>query len=276
MDESSVTLAATPIMRDVVIVEGADALSYLQTQLTQDVERLPLGGSAWSFILDPKSSIEALVRATRFGTNRVALDVDPGFGHVVRERLDGLLFRTDARFSEDTWPGVSWRGPAAASRKQDAPIVSLSKWHGVEGIDIVGPDVAVPAGAPMRTHDELEALRIRSGWPTMGYELGPGIQPAMTGLVGVAVSFEKGCYTGQELVARTYHRGAAPTKRLVRLTSDDAFERGVRLMLGGDDVGEVTSVAGGNGLGYLARKVETPAQLGANGRTVTAHDIADG
>lgn len=270
------SLAATPIERDIVIVEGSDARSYLQTQLTQDVEQLALGGSAWSFILDPKSSIEALVRVTRFGTSRVALDVEPGFGHVVRERLDGLLFRTDARFSEDRWPGVSWRGPGAASRTQDAPIVSPVHWNGIEGLDIVGPEVDVPPDAPSRPEVELEALRIRGGWPKMGSELGPGIQPAMTGLVDVTVSFDKGCYTGQELVARTYHRGAAPTKRLVRLHSNSGLERGVRLTLGDDDVGEVTSAAGEHGLGYLARKVDTPASLNANGHAVTAETISEG
>lgn len=268
-----IPLAATPIERDIVIVEGADARSYLETQLTQDVEQLRIGGSAWSFILDPKSNIEALTRVTRIGNERVALDIEAGFGHVVRERLDGMLFRTDARFKGDTWTAVAWRGPGSASQTQDAPIVATVPWTGIEGLDIVGPNVAVPQHAAPRSPEDLEALRVRSGWPSMGHELGPGIQPAMTGLLDIAVSFDKGCYTGQELVARTYYRGAAPTKRLVRLLGEGVLERGARLTHDGDDVGEVTSAAGQFGLGYLARKVETPANLTSAGIQTEALEL---
>jgi folate-binding protein YgfZ len=267
------SLAVTPIVRDVVIVEGSDARAYLQTQLSQDVEAVPLGGSSWSFILDPKSSVEALVRVTRIGNERIALDVDDGFGHIVRERLDGLLFRTDARFSEFTWPGLAWRGPGAFTMGQDAPIVAVVPWTDVESLDVVGPGVAPPPDAALRDRGELDAIRVAAGWPLMGHELGPGITPAMTGLIGLSVSFDKGCYTGQELVARTFHRGAAPPKRLVRLAADHPLERGDRLQLHGNDVGEVTSAAGSIGLGYLMRKVDTPVEVTAGDAAVYAADV---
>lgn len=258
------------IERDVVLVEGSDARSYLQTQLTQDVEGIPLGGSRWSFILDPKSSIEAFVRVTRIGHDRLALDIEPGFGHRVRERLDGLLFRTDVRFATDTWTGIAWRGPGAATRRLDAPVVATVPWQDTEALDIIGPGVEPSSTDALLSAEDLEVLRIRSGWPAMGFELGPGITPAMTGLVDITVSFDKGCYTGQELVARTFHRGAAPTKRLVKLVSDTELARGERLTMDGDDVGEVTSAAGSIGLGYLIRRVDDPSevQLGASSRTV--------
>lgn len=265
-------LGVTPISRDVVMVEGADARSYLQTQLTQDVETIARGDSSWSFVLNPKSSIEALVRVNRIGNERIALDIEAGFGHIVRERLDGLLFRTDARFSEFTWPGLAWRGPGASSMTQDAPIVATVPWGTIESLDVVGPGVELPPDAPVRDAEALDGLRIAAGWPLMGHELGPGITPAMTGLVDATVSFEKGCYTGQELVARTFHRGAAPPKRLVRLTSDGPLTRGDRLRLDGDDVGEVTSTSDAHGLGYLMRKVETPVEVTCGARVVKAVD----
>jgi folate-binding protein YgfZ len=267
------TVVVAPIERDVVIVEGPDARTYLQSQLTQDVESLALGGSAWSFILDPKSSIEAFVRVTRFGQDRLAIDVEAGFGHRVRERLDGLLFRTDVSFGEATWPGLAWRGPGALSRGYDAPVVSRVPWPGVESLDVLGPGVVVPDGAPAVDAATLQHLRIRAGWPEMGFEIGPGITPAMTGLVEVAVSFEKGCYTGQELVARTYHRGAAPTKRLVRVTSADQLARGDRIRVDGDDVGEVTSASGHEAIGYLARRVEVPAPVDVGGKQAIVSPI---
>lgn len=262
------------IERDVVLVEGSDARSYLQTQLTQDVEGMPLGGSLWSFILDPKSSIEALVRVTRIGHDRLVLDIEPGFGHRVRERLDGLLFRTDVRFTTDTWTGMAWRGAGAVSRRFDAPVVATVPWSDTEALDIIGPGVEPSPTDSLLSAGDLETLRIRSGWPAMGYELGPGITPAMTGLVDITVSFDKGCYTGQELVARTFHRGAAPTKRLVALTSDTDLTRGERLTVDGDDVGEVTSAAGSIGLGYLIRRVAVPAVVRLGSSSTTAQVAA--
>lgn len=269
-------LTAFPIIRDIVLVEGADARSYLQSQLTQDIEALPMGGSAWSFILDPKSSIEAFVRVTRIGHERITLDAEPGYGDAVRKRLDGRLFRTDARFSQDAWPGISWVGPGATDRRSEAPIVTRSPWTGIEGLDIVGPNVVIPEDATVGTDDDLDLLRIRAGWPAMSTEIGEGITPAMTGLVDETVSFDKGCYTGQELVARVHHRGAAPTKRLVWLTAANPLSSGAPLEAEGESVGEVTSSSPrtGDALGYLMRKIETPATLTAAGQTIEARTVA--
>jgi folate-binding protein YgfZ len=266
---------AFPIVRDIVLVQGADARSYLQTQLTQDVEGLPLAGSAWSFILDPKSSIDALVRVTRIGQERVTLDTEPGHGDAVRARLDGHLFRTDARFSQDTWPGISWIGHGSQDMRSDAPIVSLSAWSGVDGLDIVGPNVPMPADAPIGSSEELYEIRIRSGWPSMDSEISEGVTPAMTRLVERAVSFDKGCYTGQELVARVHHRGAAPTKRLVTISGSEPLPTGAALELDGESVGEITSASSrtGDALGFLIRRVDTPVTLHVGGRTVAVADL---
>ncbi len=264
-------LAATPIVRDIVLVEGSDARSYLQTQLTQDIEAIGLGGSAWSFILDAKGFIEALVRVTRIGHDRLTLDIEEGYGDRVRARLDGLLFRTDVTFTQATWPGVAWRG--GAGEKTDAPIVARTPWPGIDGIDVVGPNVSVPPSAVIRSSEELDAIRIASGWPAMSAEIIEGVSPAMTGLVDQTVSFDKGCYTGQEFVARVYHRGAAPPRRLVSLTSQSPAAVGATLVIDGEDVGVVTSMTdAGRGLGYLARKVETPAQATIGDLTVLLTD----
>lgn len=269
---SSTPLTATPIARDIVIVEGSDARSYLQTQLTQDIEAIDLAGSAWSFILDPKGSIEALVRVTRIGNDRLTLDTEPGYGDLVHARLDGLLFRTDAQFSRASWPGVAWRGTGSSSQHFDAPIVSVCRERGLEGIDVIGPDVSAPADVPPT---DLEELRIQTGWPAMGNEITEGITPAMTGLINVTVAFDKGCYTGQEPVARTHNRGAAPTKRLVRVTAKPGTVS-VRAEFTVDEepAGVVTSMlASGEGLGYLARKHATPVAATAGDHRVNLSEV---
>lgn len=269
MDQATVT--AMPLERDVLIVQGSDARSYLQTQLTQDVEAIGLGRSVWSFILDPKGSIEALVRVTRIGHDRLTLDVEHNLGEAVRSRLDGPLFRMDVRFSQAVWPGVVWCGDPSLYRVPDAPIVSGWTRAGLTGTVVVGPQVVVPdvpAG-------DLEELRVRVGWPAMGAELGDRITPAMTGLLDLTVSFTKGCYTGQEPVARSHNHGAKPTKRLVRVSTDaDVVSAGGEFAINGEPAGQITSMlTSGEGLGYLARKFETPAEATVGGTQVRLSEV---
>ena len=73
-------LAAAPIRRDVLLATGSDAREYLNSQLTQDVSSLTDGASAWSFLLEPKAEIVALMRVTQLDEFRFALDTEPGLG----------------------------------------------------------------------------------------------------------------------------------------------------------------------------------------------------
>ena len=270
---ASATLRVFAIERDIVIVEGSDARSYLQTQLTQDVMTLGLGQARWSFILDPQSAIEAFVRVTRIGQDRLTLDTEAGFGDAVLSRLDGLLFRTDARFSQARWPGLAWRGQGARAMSVDAPIVGAVPLVGIEALDVVGPKVVVPPDAPVGEAAELERRRVEGGWPSMAFDIPDSTTPAMTGLVDITVSFDKGCYTGQELVARTYHRGAAPTRRLVAVRSDDLIDAGAAVLTAGESIGTVTSSHDGVGLAYVARAVETPLEAEVNDIVVRVSDL---
>jgi hypothetical protein len=200
---------------DLVIVSGEDAGEYLQTQLTQDVLKLEVGDSAWSFLLKPKSEIVALMRVARTAEMEYTLEMESGWGDTVRQTIDEFLGRMDISFEQRT----------------------------------VEADV------------EDEQDRIARGWPRLGREIDGSVTPVMTGIVAQTIAFEKGCYAGQEFVARVHYRDAAPTKRLVHL----AFDGNVRLsetspiVIDGDDVGTVTSVARGIALGYLKRGVDTPA-----------------
>lgn len=250
---------ATPIERDVVIVSGADAGDYLQSQLTQDVLGIDTDQSVWSFMLEAKSEIIALLRVTRCEAERFILDVDPGWGDTVRQTIDQFLFRMDVAFEQATWPGIAYRGGSPDPAGE--PIESATRWQDVEGVDVVGPDVKMLVGADVASLEELEQVRIASGWPAMGSEIEGTATPAMTGLIAETVAFDKGCYTGQEFVARVHYRGAEPPKRLVRITFDeDALVTKNRPIVVGDtEVGLVTSAARGVALGFLERGVDTPA-----------------
>ena len=251
---------ATPIERDIVIVRGSDAGEYLQTQLSQDVMRIAGGESDWSFLLTPKSEIVALMRITRAGEEEFILDLDPGWGDTVRKTIDEYLFRMDIIFEQASWPGIAWRSGVPESF--DAPISAKTPWSGIEGVDVIGPGVQVPDGVEILSPTDLDRVRIASGWPAMGTDIGDSVTPAMTGLVGRTVGFEKGCYTGQEFVARVHYRGTEPPRRLIRLQFDEdaMVVPEASIIVDGEAVGLVTTAGRGVALGYLKRGYETPSE----------------
>jgi folate-binding protein YgfZ len=204
--------------RDVVVVEGPDAESFLQGQLSQDVAALPVGDTALSFLLQPQGKVVALVRVRREAEDRFALDVDAGWGGAVVERLDRFRLRVKC--------DVAMRGTEAMP-------------------------------APWGEGDRLDAV-----WPAMGKELDDDTIPAETGLVDRAVSFTKGCYTGQELVARIDSRGGNVPRHLRRLELGvDDVPEGAVIEVDGKERGRLTSVAGAVALAYVHRTVEPPATV---------------
>ncbi len=266
------TMKAARIVRDVVVARGPDAREYLQTQLTQDVVSLGVGESVWSFLLQPKSEIVALLRVTRLGEDELALDTDRGWGDAVRQRIDGLLFRTKVSFESSTWNGYAVRGPGAAGLTAHSPIEARVRWGTIDGVDLVGPDVDMPDGAEPMDAEMYDSLRIWAGWPAMGGDIDEKATPAMTGLVDRTVSFTKGCYTGQEFVARVHYREAEPPRRLVQLGfhPSAAVAPGDEVSIDDEPVGWVTSVARCQplGLGYVKRGVDIPGEARCGSRPV--------
>ena len=264
-------LKAALIERDVVVARGPDARDYLQTQLTQDVVGLGVGECAWSFLLGPKSEIVALLRVTRTDDEVITLDTEPGYGDRIRESIDAFLFRTDVAFSQDRWTGVAWRGEGSEARQEEAPIVMRSPWPGVEGMDVVGPGMSMPGDADTITVDELDSLRIRLGWPSMA-DFDAKTTPAMTGIVGHTVSFTKGCYTGQEFVARVHYREVRPSRRLVQIGFHPCSrpKPGDPIIVDGEEVGSLTTVSAHQplALGYLKRSVEAPLEAVCDGTPI--------
>jgi folate-binding protein YgfZ len=262
--------AAVRLARDVVRVGGPEALDYLQGQLSQDVVGLPIGASAWSFVLQPQGKVDAWFRVTRTGDDEVVLDVDPGWGDALAARLDRFKLRTRADVESLDWSCVAVRGPGAPgpdALADAAPVVAVVDWPPLVGVDLLGPDVAVPDGLVEVDRSAHDALRIEAGLPAMGAEITEATIPAEVGVVPRSVSFTKGCYTGQELVARIDSRGGRTPRRLVRWRVDGAVPPAGATASdeAGKEIGRLTSVAataeGAVALGPLARGVEAPARL---------------
>ncbi len=259
------TPGAAPIERDIVRVHGPEAIEFLQGQLSQDVQSLGVGDTARALLLQPTGKVDAWLRATRIADDEVELDVDGGFGDAVRSRLARFKLRTKVELQVSTRSGHAVRGPGAAELVTDAALPA--GWPGVEGVDLL--DGPLPSGVVLVDPSALEALRIECGVPAMGAELTEGTIPAEAGqwLVDASVSFTKGCYTGQELVARIDSRGGK-VPRPVRgiLLEGDPVPPPAVVTVGGKEVGTVTSsarsaVLGGIALAPLARGVEDGASV---------------
>ena len=255
---------AVPIRRDVVVVEGPDAAAYLQGQLAQDVLGIEIGGWAWSLLLQPQGKIEAWVRVHRASELRYELDVEESFGAAIVLRLQRFLIRTDATISEATRLMTAVRGCRIGEADEHAVDPAPICWPGVEGFDAVGSG---PEGIAAGTVDDLERVRVSAGVPAMGSELTSDVIPAEVGswFVDASVSFTKGCYVGQELVARVDSRGSRTPRNLRVIALGDGAtgaSPGVELREpDGRVVGVITSVAGGSALAYVHRTVEAPADL---------------
>jgi tRNA-modifying protein YgfZ len=283
--------------RDVVAVRGPDAEAYLQGQLSQDVAALAVGAAADSLLLEPDGKLSALLRITRTDGQGFVLDVDRGYGDAVVARLRRFLLRSKVEFEQLAWRDLSLRGAGVEAAAAGLLTVLAERgvlalpfeWNGWTGVDLLGPDDvvlapgdgALPDGITACGAEAVEACRIVSGIPAMGSELTSKTIAAEAGLVERTVSFTKGCYTGQELVARLDSRGSKVPRRLVGVVGpagDEApLTRGMTLHAGdappgdgaADDkvMGTLTSAAWSSELGawvalaYLHRSVEAPGPV---------------
>jgi tRNA-modifying protein YgfZ len=247
----------TRIARDVVVADGLDATAFLQGQLSQDVARLNVGESAWSFLLQPQGKVDAWFRVLRTGDDRYELDVDEGWGEAVVSRLERFKLRTRCDLTLQT------SVPVVAVRGEHVDGGRRTGWPDLDGVDLFG-DVSAPADADELDPAAYEALRIAHGVPAMGAELTEDTIPAEAGqwVIDVSVSFTKGCFTGQELVARIDSRGGNVPRHLRILDVDGpAPAPGTDVEQDGEVVGRVTSAAGSVALAYVKRSVEPPAAV---------------
>lgn len=262
--------------RDFVSVSGRDAIEFLQGQLSQDVGSLAVGQPVQSWLLQPQGKAVALVRATRTTEDGVVLDTDAGWGAAVLDRLTRFKLRVKCQLGALEWRCLALRGPdatgdATGSATGDGAGDGLAlpaDWPGLPGFDLVGPSPSVPPGVPLCDQEAREAVRIECGVPMMGRELDERTIPQEAGLVEQTVSFTKGCYVGQELVARIDARGGNVPRRLRGVVVEGAVvpPAGAALWSGDRSVGALTSVAwspgrsSGVALAMVRREVGPPAE----------------
>lgn len=226
---------------EVVWFGGSDAERFLNDLISQEITGLGEGETRRSFLLSPQGKLNFVFRVTRHG-DELGLIVEGGRGEELADALGRFRIRVDVdiRVGEAWLVMGTWDG------------YDLS-WNGVARTAVVAgrPDLRVGA------LDEYERLRIGAGEPKWGVDVDADTIPHALGLVSSAVDFDKGCFLGQELVARMESRGASPP-RIVRSLEFQGAEPavGAHVTVDDSDVGVVTSVADGLGLASLSRNVE--------------------
>ena len=281
---------AVLLERDVLKASGPDARSYLDGQLSQDIAATQSDQPVWSFILQPTGKVDAYCRVFRVNDEEFCLEVPKGSGEAALARLERFKLRVNCELELLRWQMWAIRGKSCTAQKSTAAdaaailfqansqpaLVASVNWHGIEGFDLLGSDLPTP---PVRECSQaaLEALRIEAGVPQMGQDIIEGAIPAEAGnrILDEAVSFTKGCYVGQELVARVESRGGNVPRRLLGVMFEERATHSARPQAGESlygepdtarQVGTLTSIAqsprlGLIGMALIHRSVDPPATL---------------
>jgi folate-binding protein YgfZ len=266
--EGAVDLSQRPVVR----VSGPDRLGWLHSLVSQHVEHLRPGLATDALILSPHGHVEHHLAMVDDGS-AVWAHVEPG----TAEALVGYL--TTMKF---------WSEVEVEDVSSDVAVVHLpagsaaGTGDGVRRETLAGTDLFVPRDRLEATVDTAgepaglwahEALRIAAGRARLGFETDHRTIPHEIGWLETAVHLDKGCYRGQETVARVHNLGRPP-RRLVLLHLDGSDSelppRGAPVLLGDREVGRVTSSARHFELGPIAlavvkRSVPEDAPLVAGG-----------
>jgi aminomethyltransferase len=256
--------------RAFVRVSGPHAAEYLQRMVSNDVLGLEAGGSCEALLLTPKARVIATVRVVRRDSGDFLLLTEPELGETVRDHL--LRMRFAARCEIALEPHRSYLLLGSPSGLPEGAQAVATEDYGVPAWEVI--DSEEPPGASPIAAEQLERLRIEAGTPRFGREIDDRVLPAEAGLDRRAIDFEKGCYPGQEPVARLRYRGHVNRSlRIVRLAGTDVPSYDAEIEHGGKVVGRLTSavLADGSvvGLGFVRDEVPDEAVVSVAGSTAT-------
>jgi tRNA-modifying protein YgfZ len=286
------TMADPPLVdrfgRGLVVVDGPDATSFLQSLVSQDLDPVADGEGVHSLLLQPQGKLVVDFRALRVGDGWW-LDCEADFGPVLAATLGRYRIRVKAEIDDRSVATamVSVRGAGADALVRDlvgglpaadphAHVLAgdlrvvRAPWPGVDGLDLLGPASALDAlGWPAFQPDPFEAARIEHGVPRLGADVDDSTIAQEAFLERDAVSFTKGCFLGQELVCRIDTRGHVNRfLRGLRFTAPGALPPvGADVVAGAKVVGALTSVAAvpattdAVALATVRREVEPPAEV---------------
>jgi folate-binding protein YgfZ len=282
--------------RGKLALTGSGAKEFLQGQITNDVEALTPGTGCYAAFLTPKGKMLGDLRVLDAG-DELLLDCE----RVALQELFNMIRRFSIGFDVELHKRTVERGLLSViGAVPDAvgPLPEPEHSHqlvSVGGVSArairtdLGVDLMCAAGdvdalktalaLPVLTDEEVELARIESGRPRYGIDLDDTVIPQEAGLNERAVSFTKGCYVGQETVARLFYRGK-PNRFLRGLRISEPVSTGVPLFVEDREVGQITSTAcsptfGSIGLAIVRREapVGSTVRVGDNGVTAEVVEL---
>ena len=229
----------TRVERAFIRVGGPHARDYLQRMVSNDVEALAVGAACDALLLTPKARIIAPVRVLRRADDDFLISTEPELGETVRALLTRMRLRAQC----------------------DIDTEEHEAWHTLDGDEIIDTRPATELVAD----ETYERMRIERRIPRWGRELDDAILPAEAGLDATHISFTKGCYPGQEPIARQHYRGKV-NRRLRVFDTDGSASPGDEIVRGEKVVGRITSAVDGVALGYLRTEISDDAELSVASR----------
>jgi folate-binding protein YgfZ len=243
--------------RAFVRVAGPDAEEYLQRMLSNDVAALASGDVCEALLLTAKARVIAPLRVLRRDDDDFLLLTEPELGERVLRELMRFRFAAKAEIAPEEHRALVVFGEAEGIPNAD---------YGEPAVEVLDADLEPTLG-----DDELERLRIEAGTPRWGSEIDERVLPAEAGLVERAVSLSKGCYPGQEPIARLHYRGHVNRRLRVLEVEGDPPAPDAEIRLGEKVVGRVTSAVPGRALGYVRTEVPDDAELQIGAASARLH-----
>ncbi len=269
--------------RGVVRISGPDRLTWLHSLTSQFFEGLAPNTPTGALILSPQGHVEHAMFGTDDGEAFTA-HVEPGAAPALVEWLDRMRFMMRVEVADVTDElAVVWRPAAKAGEPAEGTPASTAPYAGYRFIPRADLRAFAEAAGPACGMWAFEALRIARGEPRLGLDTDHRTIPNEAGWIGPAVHLDKGCYRGQETVARVHTLGRPP-RRLTLLHVDGSDNRlptrGGDLVLDGKVVGFVGSSArhhelGPIALGMVKRNVALDATLLADGIAASQEVLVD-
>jgi folate-binding protein YgfZ len=227
-----------------LILTGSDVADFLQGQVSNDVEALAPGTGCYATLLTAKGKIRCDMRILR-GEDWFLLDSEPQALPVLEHMVRVYAIGRDVKSTRDGRGVWSIIGPSARDALDNPPpATEHSHAEGAlglyvatdNGVDVIGERPDLPEATP----EIAEILRIESGRPRLGFDLGDDVIPQEAGINERAISFTKGCYVGQETVARLFYKGK-PNRHLRGLRLSEPVERGAVIRGAERELGRVSS-----------------------------------
>jgi tRNA-modifying protein YgfZ len=285
--------------RALLELRGEEGAELLQGQLTNDIEGLEAGKGCYAALLDRKGKMRAEMRVLRLAPGQVWIEGEEPSVATVESHLGIYRVGREVELERrEDLVVLSLLGPRSAAVLGGIPLgaehdhaeatiagVGVRRLSSADGADLILPaaglepvrSALIEAGAEPVDERAGEILRVEAGRPRFGAEMGPDTIPQEAGINERAVSFSKGCYIGQETVARLHYKGK-PNRHLRRLRSQRQLADGAEVRLGEKVVGRVGTAVispaeGPLALAILRREAEPGSEVTVGEQTAVVEEV---